>query len=100
MDESRLRRLLPHIPSIIGFATFWGICYVISSVSLSATHLILAITALVVVYGATALWYILSVVECFETDGGVKYRSNRLISFYFMRLSFDAASDVFGLCCV
>jgi hypothetical protein len=42
----------------------------------------------------------MSVVECFETDGGVKYRSNRLISFYFMRLSFDAASDVFGLCCV
>jgi len=43
---------------------------------------------------------IMSVVECFETDGGVKYRSNRPISFYFMRLSFDAASDVFGLCCV
>ena len=41
-----------------------------------------------------------SVVECFETDGGVNYRINRLISFYFMRLSFDAASDVFGLCCV
>jgi hypothetical protein len=57
-DEPRLRRLLIHIPSIIGFATFWAICYVMSVLNLTRMQLFLAISALVIVYCASAFWYI------------------------------------------
>jgi len=46
------------IPSIIGVAVLFGICYVMSSVPLTGTQLFLAFLALVVVYAATVFWYI------------------------------------------
>ena len=49
---------MPHIPSIVGFAAFWGICYVMSVSNLTRLQLFLAIGTLILVYSATAYWYI------------------------------------------
>jgi hypothetical protein len=49
---------MSQIPSIIGVAIFFGICYVMSTVNLTGMQLGLAITSLVVVYSMTAFWYI------------------------------------------
>jgi len=49
---------MPHIPSVVGFAAFWGICYVMSVSNLTRLQLFLAIGTLIVVYCATAYWYI------------------------------------------
>ena len=49
---------MSYIPSIIGVAIFFGICYIMSTVNLTSVQLVLAITALVVVYSTTAVWHI------------------------------------------
>jgi hypothetical protein len=52
--------MMLHIPSIVGLAIFWGICYVMSVLNLTRMQLILSIGALAIVYCATGFWYIRS----------------------------------------
>ena len=47
-----------HIPSIIGAAILFGICYVLSYVTLSGVQTFAATAAAVAVYSATVFWYI------------------------------------------
>jgi hypothetical protein len=50
--------MLSHLPSIIGVAIIFGICYVLSSWSLTGMQMFVAFAALAVVYAATVVWYI------------------------------------------
>lgn len=50
--------MLSHLPSIIGVAVIFGICYMLSSWSLTGMQMFLALTALAVAYAATVFWYI------------------------------------------
>jgi Flp pilus assembly protein TadB len=56
--QKRLRGMLWHVPSIIGFSAFAAICYVISAITLTGMQLFLAVTVLIIVYSATTIWYI------------------------------------------
>ena len=49
---------MSHIPSIIGCAVFFGICYIMSTVTLTGMQMFLAVVALVIVYSATVVWHI------------------------------------------
>lgn len=49
---------MAHIPSAIGAAILFGICYVLAYVSLTTTQMVVAIVALLVVYAATVGWYL------------------------------------------
>jgi hypothetical protein len=51
--KSSPHRMMLHIPSIVGFTIFWGICYAMSVLSLTRMQLILSISALVIVYCAS-----------------------------------------------
>lgn len=42
------------MPLIIGFAAFWGICYMLSASHLTSTQIFLAIITLILIYCATA----------------------------------------------
>jgi hypothetical protein len=47
-----------HIPSVIGTAILFGICYVLAYVPLTSIQMFIAIVALIVVYSSTVIWYI------------------------------------------
>ena len=47
-----------HIPSLIGVAVVFGLCYLLAYVALSGTQMFLAIVALVVAYAATVTWHL------------------------------------------
>ena len=47
-----------HIPSLLGVVVLFGICYVLTEITLSGVQLIIGIAAAVVVYGATMVWHI------------------------------------------
>ena len=47
-----------HVPSLIGVAVVFGLCYLLAYVTLSATQMFLAIVALVVAYAATVIWHL------------------------------------------
>jgi hypothetical protein len=49
---------MKHIPSVIGAAILFAICYVLAHVSLTGTQMFIAIAALVLVYSATVVWYL------------------------------------------
>ena len=56
--RSLLPRILAHVPSVIGFVAFWGICYVLSVLDLTGMQRIFAVSTLVAIYCATAFWYV------------------------------------------
>jgi hypothetical protein len=49
---------MTHIPSAIGAAVLFGICYVLSYATLSGMQTFAGIMAAVAVYLATVFWYI------------------------------------------
>jgi hypothetical protein len=49
---------MKHVPSIIGAAILFGICYVMSYVTLSSVQAFTAIVAAIAIYSATVFWYI------------------------------------------
>jgi hypothetical protein len=49
---------MAHIPSLIGTAILFGLCYLLAYVTLSGTQMFIAIVSLVIVYAATVIWYL------------------------------------------
>jgi len=49
---------MSHIPSVLGAATLFGICYVLAYVPLTGLQMFIAIVALILVYSATVIWYL------------------------------------------
>jgi hypothetical protein len=49
---------MAHVPSIIGAAILFGICYILAYVPLSDAQMFFAVVALVLVYSATVIWYL------------------------------------------
>ena len=47
-----------HIPSVIGAAVLFGICYILAYVPLTGVQMFIAIVALILVYSATVIWYL------------------------------------------
>ena len=50
--------MMSHIPSVIGAAILFGICYILAYVSLTGTQVFIAIVVLILVYSATVVWYL------------------------------------------
>lgn len=50
--------MMVHIPTLIGAAILFGICYVLSEVTLTGIQMFIAIAALIAVYSATVVWYL------------------------------------------
>ena len=47
-----------HIPSVIGAAILFGICYILAYLPLTGAQMFIAIVALILVYSATVVWYL------------------------------------------
>lgn len=50
--------LMKHVPSLIGVAVLFCICYVLTEMALSGVQLAIGIAVAMVVYGATVAWHI------------------------------------------
>ena len=50
--------MMNHIPSVIGTAILFGICYILAYVPLTGAQMFIAIVVLILVYSATVVWYL------------------------------------------
>ena len=50
--------MMNHIPSVIGAAVLFGICYILAYVPLTGVQMFIAIVMLILVYSATVVWYL------------------------------------------
>jgi hypothetical protein len=50
--------MIKHIPSVLGTAVLFGICYILAYVPLTGAQMFIAIVVLFLVYSATVVWYL------------------------------------------
>lgn len=57
VTEAWHSRGMIHIPTILGCSILFGICYMLSKVTLTGMQMLVALSALAVVSAATVAWY-------------------------------------------
>ena len=50
--------MMNHIPSVLGAAILFGLCYIMAYVPLTGAQMFVAIVVLILVYSATVVWYL------------------------------------------
>ena len=50
--------MIKHIPTAIGVAILFGLCYILAYMRLTGAQMFLAIVMLVLVYSATVVWHL------------------------------------------